>query len=159
MYCSHQAAGKGRRRRRAMPRSVRLLPLLALLTAREMHFTSLAGRRRSLHCACILFLPLHVWEEEKSKSEGPFEQASLIWVMRHVSLSLFIIVWCAMNHLFSLKVCQSSLFRVKRLACFFFLHLHSSTSSFCTPPHPSSHLLLFFFLGCLKFKHVIADRI
>lgn len=64
MYCSHQAAGKGSRRRRAVlcdPYVCFLCSLarsLALLTA--MYFTSLAGRRRSLHCACILFLPLHV---------------------------------------------------------------------------------------------------
>lgn len=142
MYCSHQAAGKGSRRRRAMLRPVRLLPLLA----RETYFTSLAGRRRSLHCACILFLPLHVWGEEKSKSEGPFEQASLIWVMRHVSLSLFIIVWCAMNHLFSLKVCQSSLFRVNRLGCFFVLPLRLSA----TPPLLTCFFFFFFMMSQIQ---------
>lgn len=112
----------------------------------EMFFTSLAGRRR----ACIVsvfFLSNFMREGKKRASRGAFEQASVSRVMHRQPLP-FIILWCAMNHLFSPKVCQNSLFRVKRL---FF-----SSSSF-------SHFVFtcsfFPFLWCLKFKGVITDRI
>lgn len=128
MHCSHLAGNKGRRR------YVRCAP-------------TLLGRSRIV----ALFFPQRCVREgeEKSESEGLLSGVGQSDAPRQ-PLSLIIIVWYAMNHLFSLRVMKFVKAVYLGWNVFYFISLlplgwRLSLSLSLSPPHASSP-------RCLKLK-------
>lgn len=150
---------KGRQRYRAMlfsKAAMCSLPFLQQFSAvllavccpwDELHVVKRRKKKEAASCLCFVFAMLCVWGR-KEQVGGPFEQRRPVWseaewCATSASRSS-LIVWYAMNHLFTLNVVK--FVKAVYLGWNLFVSFLFSNSHYVSPPppNPPPHLLLFY---------------